>query len=307
MRTLLKKFWLIALASTAIAFVACSSDSSVQVFTPDGEVYDEDEYAAMVENGEVDAIGNRISDETGEVKKTSSASKISSSSENKGSSSSVKSSTSDAKSSSSGKATSSDSKESSSSEKASSNDSKGSSSSEKASSSDSKDSSSSVKSSSSEAKSSNSEEPESSETEKSSSSEDPSSSETDVSSSSSVAQQETTGCDNGECSIGSNVMDAVDDETKTELDSLKELIDNGGAPEGFEELPDGITGENFNYTFLGENDVYCYTGEGEWLHVERNELGKYINHFKNGAAWGQLEKFEIVFSETCTEVYFRPK
>lgn len=293
MRTLLKKFWLIALASTAIAFVACSSDSSVQVFTPDGEVYDEDEYAAMVENGEVDAIGNRISDETGEVKKTSSASKTSSSSENKGSSSSVKSSTSDAKSSSSEKATSSDSKESSSSEKASS--------------SDSKDSSSSVKSSSSEAKSSSSEEPESSETKKSSSSEEPSSSETDVSSSSSVAQQETTGCDNGECSIGSNVMDAVDDETKTELDSLKELIDNGGAPEGFEELPDGITVENFNYTFLGENDVYCYTGEGEWLHVERSELGKYINHFKNNAAWGQLEKFEIVFSETCTEVYFRPK
>lgn len=293
MRTLLKKFWLFALASTAIAFIACSSDSSVQVFTPDGEVYDEDEYAAMVENGEVNAIGNRISDEKGEVKKTSSASKTSSSSENKGSSSSVKSSSGEAKSSSSEKATSSESKDSSSSEKATS--------------SDSKESSSSVKSSSSEAKSSSSEKPESSETEKSSSSEEPSSSETDVSSSSNVAQQETTGCDNGECSIGSNVMDAVDDETKTELDSLKELIDNGEAPEGFEELPEGLTGENFNYTFLGENDVYCFTGEGEWLHVERSELGKYINHFKNGAAWGQLEKFEIVFSETCAEVYFRPK
>ena len=102
-------------------------------------------------------------------------------------------------------------------------------------------------------------------------------------------------------------MDEVDAETKTELDSLKELIDNGEIPVGFEELPEGLTGETFNYNFLGENDVYCFTGEGEWLHVVREELGKYINHFKNGAAWGQLEKFEIIFSESCAEVYFRPK
>jgi hypothetical protein len=88
---------------------------------------------------------------------------------------------------------------------------------------------------------------------------------------------------------------------------LKELIDNGEIPVGFEELPEGLTGENFNYNFLGENDVYCFTGEGEWLHVVREELGKYINHFKNGAAWGQLEKFDIIFSEVCTEVYFRRK
>ena len=287
MRTMLKKWWLIALAIPAIALVACTSDSSVQVFTPDGESYDVDEYVEMMENGEVDAMGNRIKDESGEVKTTSSASKVSSSSTGKSSSEEAKSSSDEAKSSSS----------------------------EKATSSESKDSSSSVKSSASdEEKSSSSETPKSSETEKSSSSEveEPSSSETPASSetassSSEVAYQEETGCSDGECAIGSNVMETVNEEVKAELDSLKELVVNGETPEGFEVLPEGLTGETFNYTFLGQNDVYCYTGEGEWLHVERSELGKYINHFKNGAGWGQLEKFEIVFMDACTEVYFRHK
>jgi len=295
MRTMLKKWWLIALAIPAIALVACTSDSSVQVFTPDGESYDVDEYVEMMENGEVDAMGNRIKDESGEVKTTSSASKVSSSSTGKSSSDEAKSSSEEAKSSS---------------------DEAKFSSSEKATSSESKDSSSSVKSSASdEEKSSSSETPKSSETEKSSSSEveEPSSSETPASSetassSSEVAYQEETGCsDGGECAIGSNVMETVNEEVKAELDSLKELVVNGETPEGFEVLPEGLTGETFNYTFLGQNDVYCYTGEGEWLHVERSELGKYINHFKNGAGWGQLEKFEIVFMDACTEVYFRHK
>ena len=281
MRTMLKKWWLIVLAIPAIALVACTSDSSVQVFTPDGESYDVDEYVEMMENGEVDAMGNRIKDESGEVKTTSSASKVSSSSTGKSSSDEAKSS-----------------------------------SSEKATSSESKDSSSSVKSSASDdEKSSSSEIPKSSETEKSSSSEaeEPSSSETPASSetassSSEVAYQEETGCSSdGECAIGSNVMETVNEEVKAELDSLKELVVNGETPEGFELLPEGLTGETFNYTFLGQNDVYCYTGEGEWLHVDRSELGEYINHFKNGAGWGQLEKFEIVFMDACTEVYFRHK
>lgn len=290
MRTVLKKWWLIALAIPAIALVACSTDSPVQVFTPDGESFDEAEYVEMMENGQVDAMGNRIKEESGEVKRVSSASKIKSSSSAKSSSSVAKTSSSSTKASSSSVKESSSSKTSSSSVKESS-------ASEK--------SSSSVKESSSSKTSSSSVE-ESSESKPASSAEPPESSET-ASSSSEEAQQESTGCLNGECAIGSNVMDDVDDETKTELDSLKELVDNGDSLEDFEVLPEGLTGETFNYDFLEENDVYCYTGEGEWLHVEREELGKYINHFKNGAAWGQLEKFEIVFMDACTEVYFRHK
>ena len=277
MRILGKKWWTLAAALPVAALVACTSNSPVEVVTPKGQVYSEDEYEELVEQGLVDESGNVIEEDEEEgaaggdtQKSSSSGSKTASSSDTKTESSS------DSKtaSSSDSKTTSSDSKtESSSSAKVSSD-----SGSDKSSSSASGDVTSSA-----------------------------GTGDVTVSSSSITAQHENTGCDSGECSIGTNAMGKVDAETKTELDSLKELIDNGEIPVGFEELPEGLTGENFNYNFLGENDVYCFTGEGEWLHVVREELGKYINHFKNGAAWGQLEKFEIIFSESCAEVYFRPK
>lgn len=274
MRILGKKWWTLAAALPVAALVACTSNSPVEVVTPKGQVYSEDEYEEFVEQGMVDEVGNVI-EEDEEATEGDAAQKSSSSVSKTASSSDTKTeSSSDSKtaSSSDSKTTSSDSKtESSSSAKASSD-------------------------SGSDKSSSSAEAPASSAT-----------GDVTVSSSSITAQHENTGCDSGECSIGSNAMDEVDAETKTELDSLKELIDNGGVPVGFEELPEGLTGEKFNYDFLGENDVYCFTGEGEWLHVVREELGKYINHFKNGAAWGQLEKFDIIFSEVCTEVYFRRK
>ena len=276
MRILGKKWWTLAAALPVAALVACTSNSPVEVVTPKGQVYSEDEYEELVEQGLVDESGNVI-EEDEEVTEGADAQKSSSSVSKTVSSSDTKTeSSSDSKtaSSSDSKTTSSDSKtESSSSAKVSSD-----SGSDKSSSSASGDVTSSA-----------------------------GTGDVTVSSSSITAQHENTGCDSGECSIGTNAMDKVDAETKTELDSLKELIDNGGVPVGFEELPEGLTGENFNYNFLGENDVYCFTGEGEWLHVVREELGKYINHFKNGAAWGQLEKFDIIFSEVCTEVYFRRK
>lgn len=277
MRILGKKWWTLAAALPVAALVACTSNSPVEVVTPKGQVYSEDEYEELVEQGLVDESGNVIEEDEEEDAAGGDANASSSSESKTASSSDTKTeSSSDSKteSSSDSKTTSSDSKtESSSSAKASSD-----SGSDKSSSSASGDVTSSA-----------------------------GTGDVTVSSSSITAQHENTGCDSGECSIGSNAMDRVDAETKTELDSLKELIDNGGVPVGFEELPEGLTGENFNYDFLGENDVYCFTGEGEWLHVVREELGKYINHFKNGAAWGQLEKFDIIFSEVCTEVYFRRK
>lgn len=288
MRILGKKWWTLAAALPVAALVACTSNSPVEVVTPKGQVYSEDEYEELVEQGLVDESGNVIEEDEEEGAaggdanaSSSSGSKTASSSDSKTASSSDSKTTS----SSDSKSTSSDSKtESSSSAKASSD-----SGSDKSSSSGAVDSDKSSSSASGDVTSS------------------AGTGDVTVSSSSITAQHENTGCDSGECSIGTNAMDKVDAETKTELDSLKELIDNGEIPVGFEELPEGLTGENFNYNFLGENDVYCFTGEGEWLHVVREELGKYINHFKNGAAWGQLEKFEIIFSESCAEVYFRPK
>ena len=317
MRILGKKWLALTAVIPVAALIACSSDAPVQVMTPRGEIIDEDEYNELVEAGLIDEMGNRIeepedvetgSDESSSSKdsgdKTSSASKDESSSADKDdSSSSGTGDTAKSSSSAAGNASSSSVAASSSSAKASSSSVAASSSSAKASSSSVAASSSSVKASSSSVAAS-------------SSSVAPSSSSVDQASSSSVAPAtsssaaaQVTECSDadGECTIGSNVMDAVDPETKTELDSLKELVDNGETTTGFEELPEGLTGETFNYNFLGENDVYCFTGEGEWLHVVREELGKYINHFKNGAAWGQLEKFEIIFAEECAEVYFRPK
>jgi len=290
MRILGKKWWTLAAALPVAALVACTSNSPVEVVTPKGQVYSEDEYEELVEQGLVDESGNVIEEDEEEgaaggdtQKSSSSVSKTVSSSDTKTESSS------DSKtaSSSDSKTTSSDSgsdKSSSSAEAPASSATGG-----KSSSSGAVDSGKSSSSASGDVTSS------------------AGTGDVTVSSSSITAQHENTGCDSGECSIGTNAMDKVDAETKTELDSLKELIDNGEIPVGFEELPEGLTGENFNYNFLGENDVYCFTGEGEWLHVVREELGKYINHFKNGAAWGQLEKFEIIFSESCAEVYFRPK
>lgn len=289
MRILGKKWWTLAAALPVAALVACTSNSPVEVVTPKGQVYSEDEYEELVEQGLVDESGNVI-EEDEEVTEGADAQKSSSSGSKTASSSDTKTeSSSDSKtaSSSDSKTTSSDSgsdKSSSSAEAPASSATGG-----KSSSSGAVDSGKSSSSASGDVTSS------------------AGTGDVTVSSSSITAQHENTGCDSGECSIGTNAMDKVDAETKTELDSLKELIDNGEIPVGFEELPEGLTGENFNYNFLGENDVYCFTGEGEWLHVVREELGKYINHFKNGAAWGQLEKFEIIFSESCAEVYFRPK
>lgn len=297
MRILGKKWLALTAVIPVAALIACSSDAPVQVLTPSGQVYDEDEYNELVEAGMVDEMGNVIEedeDEAGSDTDKSSTSKTGTSS------SSAKGTSGDANSSAGGdKATSS-----SAGDKATS-----SSSGEKATSSSGTESpaSSGTAPASSATPASNSSAPASSATPASSSSVAASSSATVTSSGSNTDQHENTGCDSGECSIGSNVMDEVDAETKTELDSLKDLLDNGGAPAGFEELPEGLTGETFNYNFLGENDVYCFTGEGEWLHVDRSELGEYINHFKNGAAWGQLAKFEIIFSDLCAEVYFRRK
>ena len=60
MKTMVKNIWILAGASLMAFFVACSADGPVQVITPKGDILGEDEYAEMVEKGEVDDQGNVI-------------------------------------------------------------------------------------------------------------------------------------------------------------------------------------------------------------------------------------------------------
>ena len=102
-------------------------------------------------------------------------------------------------------------------------------------------------------------------------------------------------------------MEDVGASTKTELDSLKEVLDNGGSSDGFESLGTEFDETTMTYDSFNEGDYYCFTGEGEWMHISRELLGKYIPHYKNGAAWGNLRHFEIKFLDACEDVYFRRK
>lgn len=241
---------------------------------PKGQVYSEDEYEELVEQGLVDESGNVI-EEDEEVTEGADAQKSSSSVSKTASSSDTKTeSSSDSKtaSSSDSKTTSSDSKtESSSSAKVSSD-------------------SGSDKSSSSGAVGSD----------KSSSS-----ASGDVTSSSSTVRQETHTDGEGNFSVGTNDMEVVSTGEQSELDSLKEILDNGGTIDGFEQVATEFDENTLTYESFDEGDYYCFTGEGEWMHVTRELLGKYIPHYKNGQAWGNLRHFDVKFMDACEGVYFR--
>lgn len=240
-------------ALTIAFFVACSSDGPMVVITPNGEVYSEDEYNELVENGEVDEKGNVVvTDSTAK----SSSSKKTSSSSTKGSSSSEKAT---------------------------------SSSSEKASSS----SSGKVDSSSDEAKSSSSEKVDSSSSE--------------PESSAAVGKETVIDEDEGIFSIGTDDMTVVSEGVQSELDSLKEILDDGGTVDGFELADSEFNEETLLYEDFNDNDFFCFTGEGEWLKITREQLGKHIPHYKNGEAWGNFRQFDVKFMDACAAVYIRRK
>ena len=254
MMTPVKKFWFFAMVLAMAFFAACSADGPVQVITPKGDILSEDEYAELVEKGEIDEQGNVVVKDT--TAKSSSSKKVSSSSA------------------------------------------KGSSSSEKATSSSSsaKDSSSSGKaeSSSSEAKSSSSEKVESSSSEPESSSAEP-------------GKQTIINEDEGEFSIGTDDMTAVSDDAQSELDSLKEILDNGGSVDGFELADSEFNEETLLYEDFNDNDFFCFTGEGEWMQITREQLGEHIPHYKNGKAWGNFRHYDVKFMDACEAVYIRRK
>ena len=282
MRILGKKWWTLAAALPVAALVACTSNSPVEVVTPKGQVYSEDEYEELVEQGLVDESGNVIEEDEEEgaaggdtQKSSSSVSKTVSSSDTKTESSS------DSKT-----ASSCDSKT------ASSSDSK------TASSSDSKTTSSDSKTESSSSAKVSSD---------SGSDKSSSSASGDVTSSSSTVRQETLTDGEGNFSVGTNDMEVVSTGEQSELDSLKEILDNGGTIDGFEEVATEFNEQTLTYESFDEGDYYCFTGEGEWKHVTRELLGQYIPHYKNGQAWGNLRHFDVKFMDACEGVYFRRK
>jgi hypothetical protein len=290
MRILGKKWLMLAAAVPVAALIACSSDAPVQVLTPSGQVYDEDEYNELVEAGMVDEMGNVIEedeDEAGSDTDKSSTSKTGTSS------SSAKGTSGDANSSAGGdKATSS-----SAGDKATS-----SSSGEKATSSSGTGTpaSSGTAPASSATPASSSSAPASSAT--------PASSSSEAASSSAVAGQTTiANVDDGDFNMGTDAMKEVSESAQTELDSLKEILDNGGSVDGFEQTDMQFNEETLPYDIFDSQDFFCFTGEGEWLQITRELLGQYIPHYKNGAAWGNLRHFDVKFMDACSAVYIKRK
>lgn len=253
MMTPVKKFWFFAMVLAMAFFAACSADGPVQVITPKGDILSEDEYAELVEKGEIDEQGNVIVKDT--TAKSSSSKKVSSSSAKSSSSSSGKVS----------------------------------SSSEKATS-----SSSEMVDSSAGAESSSSEEAESSSSEPESSSAEP-------------GKETVANTDEGDFSFGTDDMEEVSASAQSELDSLKEILDNGGTVDGFEKTEMEFNEETLPVEIFDEQDFFCFTGEGEWLQITKEMLGQYIPHYKNDHAWGNLRHFDVKFMDACSSVYIRRK
>ncbi|MBR2898816.1 MAG: hypothetical protein IKC23_04255 [Fibrobacter sp.] len=130
---------------------------------------------------------------------------------------------------------------------------------------------------------------------------------------SSASAGESTIADNGDITAGKDLMDGVDEGTSNQLnENVAACVTAEGCPEGFEELNGGLVVDkdgsgNLDFNSFDENDYYCFSGEGEWLKLDRAKLGEFIPHFKNGAAWGNLSHFEIRFEDLCSAVYIMRK
>ena len=115
----------------------------------------------------------------------------------------------------------------------------------------------------------------------------------------------------GEMNAGKDIMSGVDDGTSSDLDDLKAACDTAGVcPDGFEKLDDdavSVDASQESYETFEQYDYFCFTDEGSWLKLDFSSLGKYIPHFKNGAAWGNLSHFEIRFEDLCSAVYIMRK
>ena len=317
MHILAKKMWTLAVALPVAALVACTTDAPEQIITPMGQVIDADEYDELVEAGKVDEMGNVIvedeDDDTGSDVEKSSASKTGTSS------SSTKETSGDATSSSAGgdKATSSAGGDTATSSVSGDNAASSSGTENPASSGTAPASSSATAPASSSATPASSETPASSSSAAASSSgtapassATPASSSATPTSSSAVPGQTTISNisgDTGDFSVGQNDMVEVADDVQSELDSLKEILDNGGTVDGFEKTDMEFNEETLPVEIFDEQDFFCFTGEGEWLRITKEMLGTYIPHYKNDHAWGNLRHFDIKFMDACAAVYIKRK
>jgi len=304
MRILGKKWLALTAVIPVAALVACTTDAPEQIITPMGQVIDADEYDELVEAGKIDEMGNLVVEDEDDDDDDAAGSDTDKSSTSKTGTSS-----------SSTKGTSGDANSSAGSDKATSSSSGGTATS---SASGDKDTSSSsgekaASSSGTESPASSGTAPASSATPASSSSAPassatPASSSSVAASSSAVAGQTTVAnVDDGDFSFGTDDMESVAESAQTELDSLKEILDNGGTVDGFEKTDMEFNEETLPVEIFDEQDFFCFTGEGEWLRITKETLGEYIPHYRNDHAWGNLRHFDIKFMDACAAVYIKRK
>lgn len=102
---------------------------------------------------------------------------------------------------------------------------------------------------------------------------------------------------NSNVNVGTNDMDEVSNE---EADKLDSLLKEEELPEGVEKIEGGINGGDID---VGNNDYYCYTGEG-WLKINFDNLKESgLPFLWNGAAWGVRKKYDMIFDDACEAVY----
>lgn len=102
---------------------------------------------------------------------------------------------------------------------------------------------------------------------------------------------------NSNVNVGTNDMDEVSNEEAEKLDSL---LKEEELPEGVEKIEGGINGGDID---VGNNDYYCYTGEG-WLKINFDNLKESgLPFLWNGAAWGLRRKYDMFFDDACEAVY----
>ena len=157
------------------------------------------------------------------------------------------------------------------------------------------------------AKSSSSKKASSSSTKGSSSSEKVDSSSSEPESSAAVGKETVIDEDEGIFSIGTDDMTVISESDQSELDSLKQILDDGGSVDGFELADSEFNEETLLYEDFDENDFFCFTDEGEWLKITREQLGEHIPHYKNSKAWGNFRQFDVKFMDACAAVYIRRK
>lgn len=123
---------------------------------------------------------------------------------------------------------------------------------------------------------------------------------------SSAAEGETSTIGDNDASIGRNDMEEISEEEKDKLNDLKEALENGENPSGF----DKADSTNFKVSDLDfdNNDYYCFFGENQWLKISIDNLkASGLPFLWNGAAYGLQRKYTLRFEGACSAIYVQRK